>query len=83
MKAYDNKTALLKCVLKSIMDSPPPGGLNNYVLYIFYIYIYNFPVSPPILNGMAQIDTWVSHLQFLDDGTCEHLLTLHINIAIK
>ncbi len=29
VKAYDNKTALLKCALKSIMDPPPPGGLNN------------------------------------------------------
>ena len=28
MKAYGNKTALLKCALKSIMDPPPPGGLN-------------------------------------------------------
>ncbi len=28
MKAYDNKTALLKTVLKTVMDPPPPGGLN-------------------------------------------------------
>ena len=27
MKAYDNKTALLKSVLKTVMD--PPGGLNS------------------------------------------------------
>ena len=26
MKAYDNKTALSKSVLKTVMD--PPGGLN-------------------------------------------------------
>ncbi len=27
MKAYDNKTALLKSVLNTVMD--PPGGLNQ------------------------------------------------------
>ena len=27
MKAHDNKTALLKSVLKTVMD--PPGGLND------------------------------------------------------
>ncbi len=27
MKAYDNKTALLKSVLKTVMD--PPGGLKR------------------------------------------------------
>ena len=29
MKAYDNKTGLLKCALKSIMD--PHGGLKEHV----------------------------------------------------
>ncbi len=28
MKAYDNKTPLLKSVLKTVMDPPPPGGLK-------------------------------------------------------
>ena len=28
VKAYDNKTALLKCALKSIMD--PPGGIKYF-----------------------------------------------------
>ncbi len=30
MKAYDYKIALLKSVLKTVMD--PPGGLNHCVL---------------------------------------------------